>query len=64
MNPIFRNFLSVVRRYKLAVALNMLGLSVAFATFMVIMIQLDYDWNFDKCHKNHDKIFRLENTSE
>ena len=62
MKPILRNFVSVIRRYKLAVVLNILGLSVAFAAFMVIMIQLDYDLGFDKFHKGHDKIFRVEYT--
>ena len=62
MNPILKNFLSVIRRFKMAVALNILGLSVAFAAFMVIMIQLNYDYSFDKCHKDYDKIFRLEFT--
>jgi len=60
MTPVIRNFLNVIRRYKLAVALNILGLSIAFAAFMVIMIQLDYDLSFDKCHKDHDRIFRIE----
>jgi putative ABC transport system permease protein len=60
MNPIVRNFTSVVRRFKLAATLNVLGLSVAFAAFMVIMIQLDYDYGFDKFHKDSDKIFRVE----
>jgi len=60
MTPIIRNLISVVRRFKLAASLNILGLSVAFAAFMVIMIQLDYDYSFDKCHQEYDKIFRLE----
>jgi len=60
MNPIIRNLISVVRRFKFAASLNILGLSVAFAAFMVIMIQLDYDYSFDKCHKDYDKIFRVE----
>jgi len=60
MNPIIRNLISVVRRFKLAASLNILGLSVAFAAFMVIMIQLDYDYSFDKFHKDSDKIFRVE----
>ena len=60
MKPIIRNFLSVIRRFKMAVALNILGLSVAFAAFMIIMIQLNYDYSFDKCHKDYDKIFRIE----
>jgi putative ABC transport system permease protein len=44
----------------LAVALNILGLSVAFAAFMVIMMQLHYDYGFDKFHKDYDKIYRVE----
>jgi len=30
MKPIIRNFLNIIRRYKLAVALNILGLSFDF----------------------------------
>ena len=60
MNPIIRNLISVVRRFKLAASLNILGLSIAFAAFMVIMMQLNYDYSFDKFHKDYDKIFRLE----
>ncbi len=60
MKTIFKNFLSVLKRFKMAMTLNILGLSVAFAAFMVIMIQQDYDRNFDKFHSDYDKIFRLE----
>ena len=61
MFPIIRNFISVARRFKLAAILNVLGLSVAFAAFIIIMIQLNYDFNFDKFHNDSDKIFRVEN---
>ena len=50
MKPIIRNLVSVARRFKLAATLNILGLSVAFAAFMVIMMQLEYDFGFDKFH--------------
>jgi len=60
MKAIIRNLISVFRRFKLAAVLNILGLSVAFAAFIVIMIQLDYDFNFDKHFKDYDKIFRVE----
>ncbi len=55
MKPILRNFLSVIRRFKLAMVLNILGLSIAFAVFMIIMIQLDYDLGFDKFHNRQDR---------
>ena len=60
MNPVIRNFLTVVRRYKSTVILNVLGLSIAIAAFMVIMFQLSYDRSFDKYFKDYDKIFRVE----
>jgi len=63
MNFILKNFLHVFRRFKLAIILNILGLSVAFAAFMVIMMQLDYDLNFDRHHPDADRIYRV-NTAE
>ena len=62
MYPFLLNLVSIFRRFKLTVVLNVLCLSVAFATFMIIMIQLDYDFGFDNYHKDKDKIFRLEFT--
>jgi putative ABC transport system permease protein len=60
MNLIVRNLLHVLRRFKLAAILNILGLSVAFAVFMIIMMQLKFDFGFDKFHEDYDKIYRLE----
>ena len=61
--PILKNLVHVVRRFKLATVLNVLGLSVAFAAFMVIMMQLHYHHSFDRFHENADKIFRVESQS-
>lgn len=60
MKTIIRNFLSVLRRFKMATILNVLGLSIAFAAFMVIMMQVDYDTTFNKSHTNADAIYRVE----
>ncbi|MCD8041787.1 MAG: ABC transporter permease [Tannerellaceae bacterium] len=60
MKTIIRNFFSVLRRFKMATALNIGGLSIAFGAFMVIMMQLDYDWNFDRSHPDADRIYRVE----
>ena len=40
MNPIIRNLLSVVRRFKLAAILNVSGLSVAFAAFRDLSFEM------------------------
>lgn len=60
MKTIIRTFLSVLRRFKMATVLNVLGLSVAFAAFMVIMMQVNYDNEFDKSFTDADRIFRIE----
>ena len=64
MHTLYRNLLSVVRRFRMATVLNVLGLSVAFAAFMVMMMQVDFDRTFDRSDPNHARIFRLEVTDE
>jgi putative ABC transport system permease protein len=60
MKTIFRNFLSVLKRFKMATVLNILGLSVAFVAFMIIMMQVDYDRNFNRSHPHASHIYRVE----
>lgn len=60
MNPIIRNFWSIFRRFRLAMTLNVLGMAIAFAAFMVIMMQWHYDVTFDDATPHGDCIFRVE----
>lgn len=60
MKTILRNLFSVLRRFKMASVLNVLGLSIAFVAFMLIMMQVDYDYTFDCNHRGADAIFRLD----
>lgn len=64
MNTIIRNFIHVLSRFHLASLLNVLGLSVAFAAFLVIMMQIDYERGFDRCYSTSDRIFRLDRIYE
>ena len=63
MKTILRNLLSVLRRFKMATALNILGLSVAFTAFLLIMMQVGYDREFNRDIPNAGRIFRVEPTS-
>ncbi|MDE6183618.1 MAG: ABC transporter permease, partial [Rikenellaceae bacterium] len=56
--------MGLFRRFKVAMILNVLGLSVAFAAFMVIMMQVDYDLRFDSCQPEADNIFRMSYTND
>lgn len=59
MKTIIRNFISVLRRFKMATILNVAGLSVAFAAFIVILIQVRFEQNFDRCHPTSERIYRV-----
>lgn len=59
MNAILKNFLSVMVRFKTASILSITGLAVAFASFLIIIMQVEYEWTFDKFHSKSDRIFRV-----
>ena len=52
MKTIIRNFINVLIRFKVATFLNVAGLAVAFAAFLIIMVQVSFEHNFDRCHPN------------
>ena len=60
MNTLARNFSHTFRRFFTASVLNIIGLAIAFASFFVIMTQVDYDLNFNKGYKDYQNIYRLE----
>ena len=60
MRLIIRNFIRIFQRFKLAMTLNILGLSVAFTAFMIIMMQWRYDTTFDKDTPHADCIYRVD----
>ena len=39
--------------------LNVLGMAVAFAAFYIIMVQVNYDLNFNKDIKDSERIFSI-----
>ncbi|MGX8696708.1 MAG: FtsX-like permease family protein [Prevotella sp.] len=59
MKTIIRNFTSIFRKFITASLLNMLGLSLAFASFFVIITQVNYDLGYNKSFTEHEKLFRL-----
>ena len=63
MKTVFRNFITTLRRFKLASGLNLLGLAAAFAAFVIILIQVNYEYGFDRFHAGADRIFRVEVSS-
>ncbi len=47
-------------RFKSATLLNLIGLSVAFASFMIIMMQVYQEVTFDTCYPTTKNLYRAE----
>ena len=60
MKLILRNLMRIFRRFRTAMILNILGLAVAFTAFMLLMMQWNYDRQFDRNDPNADRIFRID----
>ena len=41
--------------------LNFVGLALAFSAFLVIMVQVVYDYGYDRNYEDAERIFRVEN---
>lgn len=63
MKTLLHNFSGALRRFRLSTALNLIGMSVAFAVFLILMMQVTYEWGFDRFHKHADCLYRLEITN-
>ena len=59
MKTILRNLFYTLKRFRTASVLNLLGLSTAFAAFMLIMMKASYEYNFDTCYPDSDRLVML-----
>lgn len=64
MKVIMQNLCSTLRRFRLVTWFNVLGLAVAFTVFIVLIMQLNYEWGYDRFEKHADCLYRLEITHE
>ena len=55
-----KNFITLLKRYTTSSLLNVVGMSVAFAAIYLIMVQVKYDFSYDKVIPNSENIYRLE----
>lgn len=60
MRTLFENMLRSLVRFKAATLLNIIGLSVAFASFMIIMMQVYQELTFDTCYSTSGSLYRVE----
>ena len=53
--------MKVFRKTGVSTLINILGMSVAFAAAMILMVQVRWDTTYDANFKGHEQVFRMEN---
>lgn len=64
MKTIWRNFVTLIKRFKMATLLNLAGLTVAFTAFIIIFAQVSFEYNFDHIHSTSERVYRVSNGRE
>jgi len=59
MQSLLKNFVYIFNRFRTASVLNILGLTAAFTGFILILVQINYEVNFDKHYPNWENIYRI-----
>ena len=64
----FKNNIKIAVRnlvkYKVYSVINISGFAVGLAAVILMTLYIRYEFSFDKTHKNHDQIFRVERKVE
>ena len=55
-----KNFIAILRRYSVAMVMNFVGLVLALTAFMILMLQVEYQMDFDKAHPTAGRIYRVD----
>ena len=64
MKTAINNFITTLKRYKVASLLNIAGLALAFAAFYMIMSQVYSSMTFNKAIKDNERIYMISPYSE
>lgn len=59
MKTILRNLFYTLKRFQTASVLNLMGLSAAFAAFVLLMMKVSYERDFDTCYPHTDRLVML-----
>jgi putative ABC transport system permease protein len=57
---ILKNFLTTLKRFKASSLLNIFGLAIAFASFYIIMVQVNWDLTYNRGIKDYDKVCMVQ----
>ena len=55
-----KNFIAILRRYRVAMVMNFVGLVLAFTAFIVLLTQVEHQINFDRHYPTAGRIYRVD----
>ena len=64
MKIAFKNFITTLKRFKVASLLNVVGLTLAFAAFYIIMAQVHSAFTYNGSIKDNERIYMISPYSE
>ena len=56
----FKNSLRLIAKDKFSNCLNILGLSIGIASFFLLISYVNFEFSYDRFHKNYKDIYRLQ----
>lgn len=59
MKVLYKNFISMLRRFPVSILMNIAGLVLAFSVFAIIMMEVQYEMTYDSRIRTADRIFHL-----
>ena len=59
MKALYKNFISILRRFPLSIAMNVAGLTLAFAAFIIILMEVQYEMTYDSRITQAGRIFHI-----
>lgn len=60
MKIAFRNFLTTLRRYKASSLLNIVGLTLAFTAFYIILVQVWWEFGYNRSLRDAERIYLVQ----
>lgn len=63
MKALYKNFTSILRRFPLSIAMNVAGLTLAFAAFIIILMEVQYEMTYDSRITQARRIFHISKES-
>ncbi|MEF9930764.1 MAG: hypothetical protein RR770_00455, partial [Bacteroidales bacterium] len=54
-----KNFTTTIKRYSTSVILNVIGLSVAYAALIILLIQVTFEYGYESYNKDAERVYRV-----